>query len=227
MALPSDVLLAFPTPILRRQIPGAEAVNPALRRLVLERRDGDQGQRRSNAGDWHSREDLLTWQAPEIGQLDRWIRAGVADITAAGGKAPPQSVKVGQVVAWANVNSRGDYNKVHDHPGFDWSGVYYVDAGSPPAAGTESGTIEFLDPRAGAGSKQIPGYDPGPKLKYQPRNGMMLIFPSWLWHLVQPYFGPAERISIAFNARVAVARSVRVVARPAAKPEPGKPTRLH
>ena len=33
----------------------------------------------------------------------------------------------------------------------------------------------------------------------QPRNGLMVLFPSWVPHAVQPYGGPGQRISIAFN----------------------------
>ena len=32
-----------------------------------------------------------------------------------------------------------------------------------------------------------------------PIPGLMVLFPSWLNHLVHPFFGAGERISIAFN----------------------------
>ena len=33
-----------------------------------------------------------------------------------------------------------------------------------------------------------------------PQPGTMVALPSWLQHHVHPYFGPGERISVAFNA---------------------------
>jgi hypothetical protein len=30
----------------------------------------------------------------------------------------------------------------------------------------------------------------------------MIVFPSWLQHFVHPYFGGAERISVAFNVSI-------------------------
>jgi hypothetical protein len=32
----------------------------------------------------------------------------------------------------------------------------------------------------------------------------MVLFPGWLNHYVHPYYGPAERISIAFNMMIRV-----------------------
>jgi len=34
---------------------------------------------------------------------------------------------------------------------------------------------------------------------YKPKAGMMVIFPSWLWHGVEPNMNDKPRISIAFN----------------------------
>ena len=34
----------------------------------------------------------------------------------------------------------------------------------------------------------------------------MVVWPSWLLHWVNPYYGEGERISIAFNARIEPAK---------------------
>jgi hypothetical protein len=34
---------------------------------------------------------------------------------------------------------------------------------------------------------------------FRAEAGMMVLFPSWLYHFVNPFFGDGERISIAFN----------------------------
>ncbi|MEM7467528.1 MAG: putative 2OG-Fe(II) oxygenase [Pseudomonadota bacterium] len=38
----------------------------------------------------------------------------------------------------------------------------------------------------------------------EPKEGMMLIFPSYLTHMVEPHLSDDERISLSFNFRVAV-----------------------
>jgi uncharacterized protein (TIGR02466 family) len=84
-----------------------------------------------------------------------------------------------------------------------WSGVYYVDAGDPPNADRpKSGAIEFLDPRAGAEMMAAPGLPFGETKSFIPETGQMIVFPSWLKHMVHPYWGDNDRISIAFNIRV-------------------------
>jgi hypothetical protein len=32
-----------------------------------------------------------------------------------------------------------------------------------------------------------------------PQSGLLLIFPAWLYHYVNPYHGEGERISVAWN----------------------------
>lgn len=221
----TDVVTAFATPILVRDIADATAVNAALKATILKRESASRGVHQSNAGGWHSRPDLLSWTTPEVTQLRRWLLAGIADITTASGKVAANAITVRTLIAWANVSRRGNYNKLHEHPRSDWSGVYYVAAGSPPKPGQESGNIEFLDPRGAVGTRGTPGQGFGVKLKFQPRDGMMLIFPSWVWHLVQPYDGAEERISIAFNADVERASARRRIV---ATASPGqRPKRLH
>ena len=38
--------------------------------------------------------------------------------------------------------------------------------------------------------------------RIRPKAGRLVMFPSWVFHQVRPYYGSAERISIAFNLTV-------------------------
>ena len=88
-------------------------------------------------------------------------------------------------------------------PGCVWSGVYYVEAGDlPTTEHPKSGVIEFLDPRSGAEMVALPGTPFAQQRTILPKSGEMIVFPSWLKHLVHPYWGGGERISIAFNIRI-------------------------
>jgi uncharacterized protein (TIGR02466 family) len=92
---------------------------------------------------------------------------------------------------WANVLRDGGYNKIHNHAGAVWSGSYYVGVGEPDAEPQYNGWIEFQDPR--------PANIHGGKERIKPEPGLLLMFPSWLNHYVNPFHGKGERISIAFN----------------------------
>jgi uncharacterized protein (TIGR02466 family) len=109
----------------------------------------------------------------------------------------PRKVNL-QMDCWANVLRRGQYNSVHDHPGATWSGVYYVSGGKRDNDDPFNGKLELLDPRMGV---NMVGREEG-RYFVEPLPGLMVMFPSWLKHMVHPFFGSGERISISFNASV-------------------------
>lgn len=194
------VTLTFATPLLRRHVPRLEACNAALERIVLDAEGRREGNQFSNAGGWQSPSDLLSWQHPELATLRAEILESVTILCSIPAEGDARRLR-GQpkVTAWANVNRDGHYNRVHIHPGHHWSGVYYVTAGEPYPGFPDNGVIEFLDPRAGATAAPIPGFPFGRKVRYEPKPGMMILFPSWLQHAVHPFRGAGARISIAFN----------------------------
>ena len=104
--------------------------------------------------------------------------------------------------AWANVLRNGGYNSVHNHPNCMWSGVYYVDRGEPDPTPNENGKLELLDPRGGINMMYIENNVLDGRYVIEPAPGLMLMFPSWLKHMVHPYYGKGERISVAFNVSV-------------------------
>ncbi len=42
-------------------------------------------------------------------------------------------------------------------------------------------------------------FNEAPKIEYQPVAGTVLIFPSWLYHGVQPNLDDVSRVCISFN----------------------------
>ena len=98
---------------------------------------------------------------------------------------------------WANVNLRGHSNRDHVHPNNYLSGVYYV---TVPEG---SGRILFRDPRAQAmifvpAVKQRSPFN-SDEHAITPEEGDLILFHSWLPHMVEPNQSDQERISIAFN----------------------------
>lgn len=201
--LSHGVTLTFATPVLKRRVPALEACNPALERILLGAEAQREGNRASNAGGWQSPADLLTWPHAEIETLRREILETVTIMCSIPAEGDARRLR-GQprVAAWANVNRDGHYNRMHIHPGHHWSGVYYVTMGEPYAGFPDNGVIEFLDPRGAAAAAPIPGFPFGGKMRYDPRPGTMILFPSWLQHAVHPFRGAGARISIAFNVHI-------------------------
>jgi len=197
-----NVSFAFPTPLYQRVVPDCDVVNQELTRIVLDHEQKSPSLGRSNVGGWHSGDDVLSWPYPEIDFLKALIGEGIGEITnmeMEGRLSQDHDVNM-DGGAWVNLCRNGGYNTIHNHPDSSWSGVYYVSVGErDPAASDKAGCIEFLDPRMGATSVGLNGPDALPKLMVNPVAGMVLVFPSWLYHCVNPFQGNGERISISFN----------------------------
>ena len=100
---------------------------------------------------------------------------------------------------WANINYKGGYNKPHIHPNSLFSGVYYVQA-EP-----NCGKIVLYDPRPGIQSNmpaRINGQPPEHlwrEVHLDAKVNRIIMFPSWLWHSVEPNESNDIRISVSFN----------------------------
>ena len=100
---------------------------------------------------------------------------------------------------WANINYKGGYNRPHIHPNSLFSGVYYVK--SQP----NSGKLVCNDPRPGIQTNmptRVKGQPPKHlwrEIHLDPKEGRILMFPSWLWHCVEPNESNDIRISVSFN----------------------------
>lgn len=190
----------FPTVLLRRLMPDATSKNKRLRKIILGREKNDPGVRQSNVGGWHSSADLWDWPNPEIRELCEWVKRAAKDMTATVVPVEPGDEILAEPYggAWANVLRDGGYNKVHNHPGAVWSAVYYVASGDPYPDPSCNGAFEFMDPR--------PGNVHGGKEIIMPEPGLLMVFPAWLYHYVNPHHGESERISIAFNLNVEILR---------------------
>ena len=196
-----EVTSAFPTLIGRFRVPDADAMNRELQALILaeEATYGSLG--RSNVGGWHSRPDFLSRPEPAVGALTTWVTWVVNQMIAATAGSGRFKGTL-SVSAWATICRDGAYHAPHSHPDSAWSGVYYVAAGANAPTRPLSGVLEFLDPRAGVEAVTAPGDPYGEPVRVRPETGLLVIFPSWLYHWVHPYTGQAPRIAVSFNATV-------------------------
>jgi uncharacterized protein (TIGR02466 family) len=191
----------FPTPLAMRVWEDGPELNALLRESILEHEEKTEGVAKSNRGGWHS----------ETGQLEFCGDAGrrlIAHMHALANEATQrifaeQNQQMPQLhwtlEAWVNVNRDGAFNEVHTHPGSTWSGTYYVDPGddSDPPRGAR---LLLTDPCVARSSTFLKPVVPG-KMLVAPRAGLMILFPSYVPHMVFPHSGEGARISIAFNLR--------------------------
>ena len=196
---PGQVRPLFATPLVVDQLQDADALNAALERTIVERRAADSGLKLSNRGGWQSTHDFAAWAGAEgKAVIARAVELASAHAQRSDGRPPRWSVD-----AWANVSSEGAFNMPHVHGGTFWSAVYYVRVGDG-----EGGQLVLHDPRMPGLRMHAPGLrfrNMGAELKAElkPRAGLMVLFPGWLSHSVEPWRSPDERISVAMNIRAA------------------------
>ena len=196
-----DVTPAFPTLIGRSVVPDAGAMNGDLRAIILAEEARYVSLGRSNIGGWHSRTDFLRRSEPAVDALATWITWAVSRMVAATA-GPHAATGEMSLSAWAAICRAGAYHAPHSHPDSAWSGAYYVDAGTETPSQPLSGVLEFLDPRSGVEAVTAPGDPYGEPFRIRPQSGLLVVFPSWLFHWVHPYTGPTPRIAVSFNAAV-------------------------
>lgn len=188
----------FSTPVIMDEVKGADALNAELEQTILDKRSQDEGLSISNRGGWHSRRDFPQW-AGEAGRILVDHALALADRHTVGPqrKGPPKW----RTDVWANVSGSGHFNMPHVHGATFWAAVYYVRVGDG-----QGGELVLHDPRMPAMQMHAPGVrfkDMGPEVEHRivPRSGLMILFPAWLAHSVEPWEGAGNRISVAMNIR--------------------------
>lgn len=196
----------FPTLVGRFRVPAAADANERLATLVLEREAALPSRDHANHGGWHSASDLLEWPGEDVANLRGWISEALGRMVQATAQLPEVQGRGGAIprggfraMAWANVSRRGNYHRMHNHPASAWSGCYYVATASEP--GALAGCLELYDPRPFTEMVDVPGAPYGQRVIVRPEPGLLVVFPSWLYHFVHPSVADAPRISIAFNAQ--------------------------
>lgn len=197
----ADVTQMFFVPMLNYLWPESDALNSELRQHILAQEEVSPGQSKTNIGGWQSTEDFQKWTGDAGQTLIERAVALVNHATAQLFQHYGASEEISWKLAiWANINRRGQYNQLHIHPGATWSGVYYVDAGDRAADQPHNGSLSFISPNLAAAASFFPKSLPN-RIAVAPETGRMVLFPSYLQHLVHPYWGERPRISVAFNVQ--------------------------
>ena len=100
--------------------------------------------------------------------------------------------------SWYHITKTNGMHEPHLHPKCSWCGIFYVQSGDEG-----SGDTVFENP---AKSTYV---DRGTQflntmsiVRVKPRDGMLVLFPSYLIHYQALYTGTQDRVVIAFNSSV-------------------------
>jgi len=146
---------------------------------------------RTNRSGWNSQDNAVLDNAgfAPLGDEVRRIVAGL--IREMAGHERPFALQ-----SWVNMHDRGGFNFLHMHDNVLLSGCFYVRV---PAG---SGALVFREPRPGVLHSPFKGNGPNAAkdVRLTPSAGLLVLFPHWLEHFVEPHENDQPRIAIAFNA---------------------------
>ena len=187
----------WPTTIMSVVLPGSNMANPVLSDFI---NDLDSG--RSNLTTEYLNQNFLDIDHPVIKWLSDCFKRASVDYAKNIGITYSLDFNL---QGWPNINRFGDYHNLHNHPHSWLSGTYYVNVPNDEASiGSRSdlnpNEISFFDPRPQANMNSISlDNQVDPEFRVKPKSGELLLWPSFLHHLVHPNLCHNERISISFN----------------------------
>ncbi len=190
--------LLFPTPVWTLQLDNYETVNEKMYNYIKGSQIKDQkGITKSNVKGWHSNNFDLKEDEPKdfINFISPSIEKVMEDMN---WEKDKQSVKITNM--WAIINTGGSKNSRHQHGNSSISGAYYV------RAPKKCGDIVFYDPRPAA----VFSYPTSLSSNFlnaqvngiSPKEGGLILFPSYVDHSVNENLSDNERIVISFNITI-------------------------
>ena len=188
----SDVVSLFPTLVWKIQLRAEvhEPIDASALELLRSLRQGQpelkSGEARQSGHALHRREELHA----------------LCDCVSRAAASVLQFLKISEPAieitgCWANLYAPGAAHRAHSHPNNYLSAVYYVRTWP----GADS--INFHDPRSQAGVIRPPVTEltsaNTDQVVVRVKDGMLLVFPSYLVHSVDANAGSESRVSVSFN----------------------------
>jgi uncharacterized protein (TIGR02466 family) len=212
------IVPAFAVPIVESRLARCERLNRELEALFLARETEEY----RNPTPSHipqrevfeSRFNLFRWPEGCVQELRRFVLDTVGRTVLALTTLTPADLSglSFQNHTWFHVTRHAGSFVAHNHPMASWSAVYCVRAGEEVPGRPGSGILRFLDPRAGANAYLDPAneslrppYRVG-MTEFRLTEGQLLVFPSYLFHEVTPFYGRDLRITVATNCWFSRAR---------------------
>ncbi len=190
--------LFFPTPVWTLQLDEYQSINEQMYKFIKITQSKDQqGISKSNIKGWHSKD--FNMQENEPKNFIKFILPAIEQvITDMNWEKQKQSININSM--WAIINTGGAANHRHQHSNCTISGAYYV------RAPKNSGDIIFYDPRPAPVYTYPIAVNPN-LLNAQvngisPKEGALVLFPSYLDHSVNENLSNEERIVISFNITI-------------------------
>jgi uncharacterized protein (TIGR02466 family) len=201
----------FAVPFGEARLASCERLNRELEALFLEREnDAHKNPTPSHipqAETFESRFNLFLWPEACVQELRSFMLDTIARTVIEATTLLPADVARLKIHnhTWFHVSRYAGSFIAHNHPMASWSAVYCVRAGEAVPEQPQSGLLRFLDTRQGANGFADPATVPLHRayalrpLEIRLIEGQIVVFPSYVFHEVTPYYGQGTRITVATN----------------------------
>jgi len=201
----------FAVPFVEGRLAPCERLNRELEALFLARETDEYRNptpsHHPQTETFESRFNLFRWPEACVQELRSFMLDSVARAVLETSTLRPEELARLQMRnhTWFHVTRYAGSFVAHNHPLASWSAVYCVRAGERAAGQPGSGLLRFLDTRAGADGFLDPANRAlKPPFALKPREvrleeGQIVIFPSYAFHEVSPFYGRDTRITVATN----------------------------
>jgi putative 2-oxoglutarate-Fe(II)-dependent oxygenase superfamily protein len=211
VSAPLQISPGFAMPFAEGRLVPCERLNRELEALFLARETDEfrnptpshvpQGEM------FESRFNLFRWPEACVQELRSFMLDCVARTVLETSAVPAAEFARLQIHnhTWYHITRYAGSFVAHNHPLASWSAVYCVRAGEVLPDRPGSGLLRFLDPRVGAGSYLDPANRAlKPSFAFGVRElrleeGQIIVFPSYAYHEVSPFYGHDVRITVATN----------------------------
>ena len=194
----SELHLVFPTPIWTSVIDDYENINKKLYNFIYSHKKfNENGIVKKKKKGWHSKnfelknENVIFF----VNSISSKIKIAMEDM---GWDEPNNKIEISNM--WSIINSKGSSNSMHMHSNCYLSAAYYVKAPK------NCGEIVFHDHRQARlvrkpKTKKINNLNTE-EVKIEPKDGLLVLFPNYLYHSVMQNISDDERIVISFNVDI-------------------------
>ena len=196
----NQIYSLFPSLVHWIEIPSFKKVqNKIIKYAYNEKKNNKEGLIASNVNGWQS--DKYYHLNDNI--ISTTIRSEVYNYFTLN-KALKENTKLTFNAMWININGKDAYNSFHIHPDCEISGVFWIKVPE------NSGNISFNSPNMHSGFVESSSYNEDlckatnvyPNYTFYSQEGVMILFPSYLYHQVMQNRSSQDRISVSFNLKL-------------------------
>jgi len=211
VAVPIRISSAFAVPFGEARLGACGHLNRQLEALFLARETDEHRNptpsHTPQAETFESRFNLFRWPDACVRELRAFVLDCVAQTVIQASNVQPEELArlTMHNHTWYHVSRYAGSFVAHHHPLASWSAVYCVRAGERLPERPDSGILRFLDTRPGADSyldaanrRMRAPYALKPR-EVRLEEGQVVVFPSYVFHEVTPFYGGDTRITVATN----------------------------